>query len=422
MSHTTHTDPPWLARLREEAGVAFAELPRPTESMEEWRHTDPREIPFDAAAKAAADRGGESDAEAAGAVADALGARCGLVVSDARGIRVVEEVPGIEAAPLDTQADAPVGDLVPPDRDVAAAVNAKTFVGGLHVRIAAGTRATDPLVVVHVVGRGEVVSAPRTLVEVGTAADVSVVEVYVSGGAAEGSLAVPVSEAFVADGAALHHVHLQCIDDTGFCVAAHATRLGRDCRFTSTAANLGAHLGRARVDVTMAGEGSHADMYGVFVGDGDRHVDFRSEQAHVAPRCTSRLLYKGAVWDRASAVYSGLVRIDPDAARSDAHQAGHYLILSEDARAAVIPNLEIHNHDVACGHAASGGPPDEDQIYYLEARGIDEEAARHLVVDGFFSDVIDRIPLSGVRAFVESDVFRRLGSLRAVGGAGEEGG
>lgn len=411
-------EPVWLQGLRRGADALIREAVKPAESDEEWRHTDPSAIPFDLAQASEE----EPDIEAARSVADRLGVRTGLVVSGSGAPVVIESRAGIQIDRLDSDG-AEAGDLVPADRDLPSALNAGAFKAGVHVRVPPATREVEPLVLVHVAPRSGGLWAPRTLVEVGTSAEISVVEVYVSGANDEGAepaetLAVPVTETRVDDGATLGQVYVQSVHESTWFVGAHVARLGRDCTYRSVVVNLGARLGRLRHEVHLAGEGTDVEMYGVYVGDRGRHVDFRTRQAHHAPRCRSRLLYKGAVWGGSSAIYSGLIQIDEAAAKSDAHQAGHYLILSGDARAAVIPNLEIHNHDVSCGHAASGGPPDEDQMYYLEARGIDEEAARRLVVDGFFSDVIDRIPLQGVRAYVEADVFRRLGDRISGAGSG----
>ena len=110
-------------------------------------------------------------------------------------------------------------------------------------------------------------------------------------------------------------------------------------------------------------------MLGIFFADEDQHFDHRSIQDHVAPNCTSDLLYKGALRDASRAVYSGWVHVRPDAQKTNAMQTSRNIVLSEHAKADAIPNLEIEANDVRCGHAASVGPVDEETMFYLQSRG-----------------------------------------------------
>ena len=139
-------------------------------------------------------------------------------------------------------------------------------------------------------------------------------------------------------------------------------------------------------------------------------LDFRTLQDHDAPRTTSDLLFKGAVEDHARSVYSGLVRLRPTAQRANAAQTNRNLVLSEGAAAESIPNLEIEANDVRCSHASAVGPIDDDQLYYLESRGIPPDEAGRLIILGFFDDVLNRLPvpsLSGaLRRTVEAKVER----------------
>lgn len=319
---------------------------------------------------------------------------------------------GVGMAVLDTADDPGCGRILSPDTDVFAAVNAARFTGGAFLRFDAGTRTTSPVVVVHWAGPSDSVSFPRTFVSAGAGAEAAVVEVWAGDAGAVGNLVDAAVELDVGEGAHLDHVALQEVGDATAWICNQAVRVARDARIRTTAAALGASVSRMRSVTTLSGEGGEADAVGVYVESADRHADFRITQRHVAPRCRSDLRYHGAVWDEASSVFSGLIRIEPEAAHSDAHQASRYLLLSEQARAANIPTLEIFNHDVRCGHASSGGPPDEDQLYYLQARAIPPDVAERLVVDGFFAEVTGRIRFEDVRGHVGAEIQRRLAILR----------
>ncbi|HEV2906707.1 MAG TPA: SufD family Fe-S cluster assembly protein, partial [Actinomycetota bacterium] len=129
---------------------------------------------------------------------------------------------------------------------------------------------------------------------------------------------------------------------------------------------------------------------------------------HVAPECGSEVLYKGALKGRSRAVYSGWVHVRKDAQKTNAFQTNRNIVLSEEAKADSIPNLEIEANDVRCGHAASVGPVDEDVRFYMQSRGISADEAERLIVTGFFQEVLDRVGLDEVREGLEQAIVAEL--------------
>jgi len=160
--------------------------------------------------------------------------------------------------------------------------------------------------------------------------------------------------------------------------------------------------------VELAAPGGFSEQLGVFFADGEQHFDHRSTQEHVAPNCSSDLLYKGALRDHSRAVYSGWVYVRPGAQKTDAMQTSRNIVLSEHAKADAIPNLEIEANDVKCGHAASVGPVDDDALFYLESRGIAHDEAERLIVTGFFQEVLDRVRIDEVREGAEQAIALEL--------------
>jgi Fe-S cluster assembly protein SufD len=146
----------------------------------------------------------------------------------------------------------------------------------------------------------------------------------------------------------------------------------------------------------------------VYFADGAQMLDFRTLQDHDAPRTRSDLLFKGAVEDTARSVYSGLVRLRRPAQKSNAFQTNRNLVLTEGASAESIPNLEIEANDVRCSHASTVGPIDEDQLYYLESRGIQPQEAERLIVLGFFDDVFERLPVGALTTGLRRSVVDKL--------------
>jgi Fe-S cluster assembly protein SufD len=147
----------------------------------------------------------------------------------------------------------------------------------------------------------------------------------------------------------------------------------------------------------LRGEGSFSEMLGLYFADTEQHFAQRTLQAHEAPHATSDLLYKGALKEKARSEYSGLIKVLRNAQGTDAYQANRNLVLSEDAIARSIPQLEIEANEVRCTHGATVSPVEEEHLFYLMSRGIDRTTAQKLIVFGFFGDVLDRIRVPSVR-------------------------
>jgi len=171
----------------------------------------------------------------------------------------------------------------------------------------------------------------------------------------------------------------------------------------------GGSLARTEVESVLAEDGASSELLGVYFGDGEQHIDHRSIQDHVGSRTSSDLLYKGAMRDRSNAIYTGTVIIEHGAHRCDAYQTNRNILLSDHAKAHSVPNLEILTNDpTRCGHAASVGPVSEDEVFYLQSRGIPADEATRLIVRGFFAEVLDRIDISEVRDGVEAAIEAEL--------------
>ena len=163
----------------------------------------------------------------------------------------------------------------------------------------------------------------------------------------------------------------------------------------------------------LKGEGSFSEMLGLYFADAEQHFAQRTLQAHEAPHATSDLLYKGALKERSRSEYSGLIKVLKGAQGTDAYQANRNLVLSDDAMARSIPQLEIEANEVRCTHGATVSPVEEEHLFYLMSRGIDRVTAQKLVVFGFFRDVLDRIRVADVREELSQSISTKVeGSQR----------
>ncbi|MHB8571968.1 MAG: Fe-S cluster assembly protein SufD [Candidatus Dormibacteria bacterium] len=186
------------------------------------------------------------------------------------------------------------------------------------------------------------------------------------------------------------------------------SRAGRNATVSSVNVAVGGASAVTHIESSLEGEGASAKMAGVLVGAGEQHFDQQTLQEHVAPHCTSDLLFKSVLTGSADATYAGLIRVHPDAQKTDAYQANRNLLLSSTARAESVPKLEIEANDVRCTHGATVGPVDQEQLFYLMARGLRRPDAERLIVDGFLAPVLDRIPLAQVRDRVHDVLDRKL--------------
>jgi Fe-S cluster assembly protein SufD len=278
--------------------------------------------------------------------------------------------------------------------------------GGAFIYVPDGVVVEQPIVVLHwSEGDGEA-SFPHTLVVLGERAEATVLDRF--GSPETEHLSNAVVELLVGDASHLRYLALQEHGPRTWSLGFQRARVGRDATVRSSAVALGGDYARLRSEALLAGQSAESDQLAVYFGDNEQMLDFRTLQDHDAPWTNSNLLFKGAVEDEARSVYSGLVRLRKSAQKSVAHQTNRNLVLTEGAGAESIPNLEIEANDVRCSHASTVGPIDDDQLYYLESRGIPPAEAERLIVLGFFDDVFARLPVSALTQRLRGTVIDKL--------------
>ena len=200
----------------------------------------------------------------------------------------------------------------------------------------------------------------------------------------------------------------------------HLARAERDATISAATAAFGGAYARTRADTRLVGRGAHGDLAAVYFGESEQTLDFRTYQDHVAPDTTSNLLYKGVVAGESRSVYTGLIRVRPDACGTNAFQTNRNLKLSDDAWAESVPNLEIENNDVKCSHASTVSPVDEDQRFYLESRGVPTAEAERLIVAGFLGEVLAGVPVQAAVPALKSAIAEKLARQRELDSAAAE--
>ena len=419
-------EPDWVREKRLEAWSAYESLPMPTRTDEEWRRTDIRRLPInDVAPFAGLDGKVRSLADLPADIASTLGdpelrsginvqTDAGTVYSEmsqelaAQGVIFSDLATAIEQHP-DLIKKYFMTECVPANDNKFAALNGAFWSGGTFVYVPKNVKSEIPLRT-HIYARtpGSAIF-PHTLIVVEEGASVVVVDSWSCPTTDEPIIASGVVEIFAAEASQVRYVQFQNWGRNVWNFTTQRAMIEQDAQVNSLNVALGSRLSKSLISDNLIGPGGAAEMLGLFFADENQHIDHQTRQMHVSPYATSDLLFKGALKDRARTVYSGLIKVFPNAQRTDAYQANRNLVLSRTARADTIPNLEIGANDVRCTHGATIGQVEEEYIFYLMSRGINRTEAVKLIVDGFFDEVIERVPVAEVQEEVRAAIARKIG-------------
>lgn len=277
-----------------------------------------------------------------------------------------------------------------------AALHKANLATGAFLYVPANTHISLPIEIFHWVEGANASMFPHTLIICGENSHVTVVDSFRSADGAP-ALACGVNDLHLAPGARLTYVAVQ--DWSRDTVAFHinSTIVGAGAQATALSINFGGGFVRGESLSRLVGEGGRSEMFSINPVEGTREVDQRTLQDHVAPNASSDLLYLNALDDRSRTIFAGLIKVQPGAKGTDAYQKVRNLILSDDADPNSMPGLEILNDEVRCTHGATNGPVSEDELFYLQARGISRDVGRRLIVNGFFNALLERLESEPLR-------------------------
>jgi Fe-S cluster assembly protein SufD len=308
------------------------------------------------------------------------------------------------AANLGDVVESALGSVVSPE-DPFVARNEANWDEGLLVYVPRGERLAQPARID--IGGGDGATSWRTLIVLEEGAEAEVWERYdsVNGGA---GLLNSVVEIVVGPGASLRYVCEQELSERSWIFSTQRAELARDASLEWIALGFGSAHGKVRMETKLAGPGSSARVTGAYVGHNRQHLDFDTTQEHAAEHTFSDLAFRGVLTDRSTAVWRGMIRVDPGAQQTDAFQESRNLLLSSKAHADAIPGLEIEADDVRCTHAAAVAQIDPEQLYYLRSRGLSQAAAERLVIEGFLAELVERAPEGATREAFGQALEQRL--------------
>jgi len=380
------TAPAWLEERRRRGASLAQELPLPDQKAKGWEFTDLSGLDLNAYEEASAEP----------------------VVSGAEGATVVSlaEAVGSHADLLSER----LGSLVPVE-DPFVARNEAGWRDGVLVHVPSGVRLSEPIQIeVPVDVAGNAINW-RTLIVLEDGAEAEVWEHWSSPNDEVDAILNSVVELSVGQGATLRYVNTQDISEKAWIFATQRAQVERDGRLDWAALGFGSGRGKVRMETKLAGRGSEARVTGGYAGGAGQHLDYDTTQEHAAPNTNSDLAFRGVLAAGATAVWRGMIKVDPGAQQTDAFQESRNLLLSPEAHADAIPGLEILADDVRCTHAAAIAQIDKDQLFYLTSRGLDAADAKSLIIEGFLESLVERLAEGPVRDSISEALETRLAEI-----------
>jgi Fe-S cluster assembly protein SufD len=408
--------PAWLRNLREDAFARFCEVGFPTTHDEDWRFTNVSEIAKTEFGLAPQTKVSSREIEpfkvsgfsaqlvfVNGYFAPELSSVGGLP----SGVKVSSLAEEIRNNPAGLESH--FGRYLNTKRDAFCALNTAFADDGGYVHVRKGVVTEGPIYFLFISTASDrpLMTHPRNLVVVENEAQATIVEDYVSIGEST-AFCNTATELVVGENAVVSHYMLEREHTRAFNVSTLRIQQGRSANVSSHSVLLGGGLVRNNVHPVLAGEGSECLINGLFIGSGRQHLDNYMLVEHASPHCGSRQFYNGILDDHAHGVFHGRIIVHKDAQKTDAKQTNRNLLLSDDARIDTKPQLEIYADDVKCTHGATIGQIEENALFYLRSRGIDEVSARRLLLLAFANECLDRMAASVARDHVEQLIHAHL--------------
>ena len=415
-------EPAWLRDLREHSFAQFESAGFPTVALEEWKYTNVAALAktdFKPVIAANGTAFSNRDAVRPFIYEEATGSAFvfinGIFRRDLSSVNSLPE--GVVALELgkalrDSELESLIRDAFEPatDANSFALLNTALFAGGLFVQISRDVKVETPILLQFIsepVAENSIAAFPRVIIAAGENSSATLIESY-SASDDGAYFTNAIVDLLLEDGSRVQHYKVQRESQRASHIAATRAKLGRDATYDTTTINLGAALSRHDINVTMDHEGASCSVDGLYMVDGSQHTDTHSVIDHRQPHCVSHQLYKGILDGRSRAVFNGKVFVRHGAQQTDAQQTNKNLLLSNEAQVDTKPQLEIYADDVKCAHGAAVGQLNEDEMFYLESRGINPALAKNMLTYGFAEEVIEKVAIESIKSELDSVVLNRL--------------
>lgn len=412
--------PPWLREIRKKAIGRFESLGFPTQRHEDWKYTNLSpllRVPFKPAILARPD----------GVVAEKLEPFAFGILKTSRivfvngryaprlsytrplpeGVRIASLAEILRDDPGTLQKE--ISQYSRLEGDSFVALNTAFFTDGAFIEVPKNTAVEEPIHLIFISASRELptVSHPRNLIRLGAASRATVIETY-AGWSPDVTFTNAVTEVSGGPASVLEHYKLQRESENAFHIGSMSVHQDRDSSVFCHSMSFGAALSRSTVHTLFRAEGGSLGLNGLYMTSGSQQSDNYTRIDHAAPACTSVELYRGILDGKSRGVFNGNIYVRKDAQKTVARQTNKNLLLSREAFVDSTPGLEILADDVKCNHASTIGQLDENAVFYLRSRGIDQEAARHILTYAFVMDVVGQVKVAPIRIKLDQLILSRL--------------
>jgi len=404
MSPTT-TLPAWLQARKQAAQQRYETIPTPKRGDESWRFANIKQLNFENLS------GKASPADPADLVSRSLG----LETPVAKFVFLNDELIHSENSLADAVICLPLAEAFEKHSDLVerhfmkqetrlgsakyAALHEASVKNGLFVHVPEN-QTVDGTIEVHHWISGGVTIFPHTLVVTGKSSKVRVVDMFHSADSETAGLAIAFNDLCAGQNSSLDYIAIQALNEVSRIISINETSTARDARAKGFVLNTGAAWARNESLSRLEGPGAHSDMLSVSIPDCEQEYDQRTFQHHVSEGAYSDLLYKNTLYGHSKTVFSGLIFVDEQAHHTDAYQTCRNLLMTDDCEANSMPGLEINADQVKCSHGSTSAQISDEEIFYLQARGIDPSRARQLIARGFSVEVVERLQDEATEALI----------------------
>ena len=406
---------PWLQSLRSNAFKHFSAKGFPSVRDEEWRYTNVSAIEKKLFSPSLPETG-ENAVDSAWLKQYQVEDAWTLVLVNGRYSPQLSMLEGLPedisvlsmADALEQQAEQVeqyLAQAVANDEHSFVAFNTAWFSDGLFVHVPAKKTLEKPLQLLHVVTQADYLASTRNLIVIEAMAEAKIIETFAGRDCAY--LSAAVTEIFVEDNAGLTLYKLQLESEKAYHFGGTYVKQAQNSRFKHHNFAFGGLLARNDIhtDLDVASE---CDLNGLYLGRKRQHFDNHTRVNHLKPHAVSRELYKGVLDQRAKGVFQGRVIVAEDAQKTDSEMNNHNILLSDDAEADTKPQLEIYADDVKCAHGVTVGQLDEESIFYLQSRCVDEETARNMLIFAFANEMVNKVDIKGLHDRVLAQLLQRF--------------
>lgn len=415
----TDTIPAWFEERQTAARKRYEEIPTPKRGDEEWRFANVKQLDFESPAgqKVEVDRN------------DLVSRSTGLERASAKFVFLDEELvfsegklpEGVICLSL-AQALEQHGGLVEEHfmkqetrlgSAKYAALHEASVTNGVFVHVPKNVELAEPIEVHHWV-TGERIVFPHVLIVTEESSKVRLVDIFRSVDETTPGVAIAYKDLYAGQNSSLDYVTIQDLNESSRIISIKETSTARDARSKAFILNIGAAWARNESLSRMEGPGAHSDMLSVSIPDHEQEYDQRTFQHHVSEGAYSDLLFKNTLYGHSKTVFSGLIFVDETAHHTDAYQTCRNLLMTDDCEAHSMPGLEINADQVKCSHGSTSSQISDEEIFYLQARGIDPVQARQLIARGFSTEAVGRLGDEKVEELVLKFVDAKFARISAI--------